>query len=256
MKCSNVDGTKGEGIFSGQSGSDHILLAREGDAVLGIDEGTKLLDVDSPSLNGNGQFAFRGSILGTGVERTARRVIFSNGIGSGLKIVAREGDQAPGADSEVKFNSFHSPSLNARGQTAFLGHLEGSQIDDSNDRGIYAQDLAGTLHLIARKGGAIDVSDDPMASDFRTVSSLSFLDTRGNEAGRASGFNDLGQLAFRAEFTDGSEGVFVSNLVAVPEPSTLVMFLLMALAMLQRRQAARASCERSLTVAVQFFCVP
>ena len=158
-----VDGTYGGGIFSGQSGSDHIILAREGDAVLGIDEGAKLIDVDSPSLNGNGQFAFRGSILGTGVESTARRAIFSNGIGSGLKIVAREEGQAPGADSEVKFNSFHSPSLNARGQTAFLGHLEGSQIDDSNDRGIYAQDLAGTLHLIARKGGAIDVSDDPMA---------------------------------------------------------------------------------------------
>jgi hypothetical protein len=36
----------------------------------------------------------------------------------------------------------------------------------------------------------------------------------GNSDNRRSAFNNLGQLAFWASFTDGSQGVFVSNAVA------------------------------------------
>ena len=64
-----------------------------------------------------------------------------------------------------------------------------------------------------------------------------------------------GNWHFEQNSLTGRKASLSPNLVAVPEPSTLVMFLLMALAMLQRRQAARASCERSLTVAVQFLYV-
>ena len=44
-----------------------------------------------------------------------------------------------------------------------------------------------------------------------------------NSGDRSSGFNNLGQLAFRAYFTDGTGGIFVSNRVAIPEPSTLAL---------------------------------
>ena len=54
--------------------------------------------------------------------------------------------------------------------------------------------------------------------DFRTVNSLGFTANTGNGDGRPSGFNDLGQLGFFASFTDGSQGIFVSNLVAIPDP--------------------------------------
>lgn len=32
--------------------------------------------------------------------------------------------------------------------------------------------------------------------------------------------NDRGQIVFQAEFTDGTQGIFISNAVAVPEPAT------------------------------------
>ena len=61
-----------------------------------------------------------------------------------------------------------------------------------------------------------------------------------NHAG-ASGFNDRGQVAFLATFTDGSSGLFVSNLVAVPEPDTglLCCLVVMAMGLCRRRQEAR-----------------
>ncbi len=45
-----------------------------------------------------------------------------------------------------------------------------------------------------------------------------------------TGLNDNGQLAFRAQFTDGSSGIFIANLgtpAAIPEPAGLgVLFVL------------------------------
>jgi hypothetical protein len=53
-------------------------------------------------------------------------------------------------------------------------------------------------------------------SDFRTVSTVTLGSLQqeagsGNEDGRPSTFNDHGQVAFLASFTDGSSGVFVSD---------------------------------------------
>jgi len=47
------------------------------------------------------------------------------------------------------------------------------------------------------------------------------LNTSGNEDGRSRGFNNLGQLAFRASFTDGSAGIFVADLT--PTTPTLLL---------------------------------
>ena len=56
-------------------------------------------------------------------------------------------------------------------------------------------------------------------------------------SGRTSGFNNLGQLAFAATFTDFSRGIFVSNRVAVPEPSSLLLAALAAAGLFWRRRA-------------------
>ena len=61
------------------------------------------------------------------------------------------------------------------------------------------------------------------AIDLAPVNFVDFIGGSGNQDGRGSGFNDLGQITFSARFTDGSYGVFVSNVVAVPEPSTIVL---------------------------------
>jgi hypothetical protein len=50
--------------------------------------------------------------------------------------------------------------------------------------------------------------------DFRTISELNRTDHNANSNGWPSAFNNLGQIAFWASFTDGSQGIFVSNKVA------------------------------------------
>ena len=83
-------------------------------------------------------------------------------------------------------------------------------MDFTNDRGIWATDTSGALQLIARTGDQLEVAP----GDFRTISDLDFVAATGNGDGRQSGFNNFGQLVFWASFTDGSQGVFVSNVVA------------------------------------------
>jgi hypothetical protein len=84
------------------------------------------------------------------------------------------------------------------------------------------------LQLIAREGDLLEIAP----GDSRTVNLLYFLSRvpgtlpTGNSDGRPSAFNNLVQLAFQASFTDGSQGIFVSNRVAVPEPSSLVLLTL------------------------------
>ncbi len=93
------------------------------------------------------------------------------------------------------------------------------------------------MTLIAREGDLLDVEDGP-GTDFRTISRLLFFDfsNTGNGDGRASSFNDLGQLVFSASFTDGTQGIFVSDLVAIPEPTSVVLGAIGLFGLLARRR--------------------
>jgi hypothetical protein len=91
-----------------------------------------------------------------------------------------------------------------------------------NDRGIWATDHMGALQLIARTGDLLEVAP----ADFRTIRELYFVAGASNSDGRPSGFNNLGQLAFWARFTDGTEGVFVSNRVITAEPASVALLAL------------------------------
>jgi hypothetical protein len=181
-------------------------------------------------LNDAGQTAFRGSVNSSSTTNTG---IWSEGGGSGLALVAREGNMAPGTSDN--FINFLGLSLNEPGQTAFVGVLS-----DGFDRGIWAENRSGVLTLIARRGDLLDVDDGP-GTDFRTISDLIFTFGTGNGDGQRSGFNNLGQLAFVANFTDGSSGVFVSNLAAIPEPSTLLLGALASMGLLMRRRRPKLS---------------
>ncbi len=75
------------------------------------------------------------------------------------------------------------------------------------------------LQLNIREGELFEVAP----GDFRVVRGLSFAFGTGNSDGRPSGFKSSGQLAFRALITDGSQGILVSNRVAIPEPSSLLI---------------------------------
>ncbi|MBA3483847.1 MAG: hypothetical protein H0T51_18740 [Pirellulales bacterium] len=220
-----VPGLNDSGIWSQRSGP-LALVAREGDQAPGTPAGIVFGHFsNAPVLNAAGHTAFVGTL-----QRGDGGVTFSNNSGiwsdrSGtLELVAREGNQAPGTPSGTNFDFMPRNSsiiLNAAGQMAVFASLQSGSggVNSSNNSGIWAEDVAGVLRLIVRTGDMLEVAP----SDFRTVSSLSFRGDSGNEDGRGSGFNDLGQVAFSATFTDGSSGVFVSNLATVPEPMSLAL---------------------------------
>jgi hypothetical protein len=196
------------------------------------------------SLNSTGKMTFT-TIMQSGVGGV--NSANDDGIWAGkeeLTLIAREGQQAPGVPEGVTFGFpnvrvFDDPTINSRGQVAFGASLSlGVGIDA--DSGIWAQNIDGELELIVRTGDTIEVSP----GNVRVVKDVFFSGSivgraSGNEDGRNSLFNDRGQLLFSASFTDGSTGLFISNLVAVPEPSTALLAIGMV-AVLSGRKSVRA----------------
>jgi hypothetical protein len=73
-----------------------------------------------------------------------------------------------------------------------------------------------------REGDAIEVApnDDRIIKSFELTDNTFF--GSGNNDGHRSPFNNRGQWAFQALFNGGSNGIFVSDFVAVPEPTSLI----------------------------------
>lgn len=224
----SVTGDNDSGIWA-QNGNSLDLVAREGDQAPGTPAGATFWTLlNPPAINIEGETVFVGSLRSGvgGVTSDNDTGIWVNRNGA-LELVAREGSPAPGTSPSSNFSSFSTrgsdlPVINAFGRVAFSAIMQGPNFG----RGIWAEDLAGMLRLIVRQGDMLEVAP----GDFRTVSSLSF---RGEavfeDSRRGSGFNDLGQVAFHATFTDGSSGVFVSDVATIPEPATLLLAALCAL---------------------------
>ncbi len=220
VRGGGVTASNNTGIWSEGSGS-LALAVRSGEHAPGTPTDVNFVGFEPPRLNAAGKIAFQAHLTGNGVDTTNDDGIWSDGFGA-LELVARKGDHAPGTPDGVLFDaSTTSFSFNALGQTAFLSSLRGAGVDSTNDQGIWAADVSGMLHLIARDGDLLEVAP----GDFRTIAELEFLGHSGLDDGRGSGFNERGELAFLAHLTDGTSGIFISDLVAVPEPSSEILML-------------------------------
>jgi hypothetical protein len=209
-------------IWAGADADSLRLVAREGDTAPG--SATQFPELGFPVINARGDILFTASIdfqnIGIWRERAGT-----------LEPVALADDAAPDLPAGAVFEFFNDPTMNAAGQVAFAAVLkvgEGGVTEDSNS-GLWASDVDGVLHLVARAGDEVDVDNGP-GVDLRIFSGFSishsaifFGQGSGNEDGRPSYFNDRGQLAFWASFTDGTSGVFISDAVAVPESSGRIL---------------------------------
>jgi hypothetical protein len=80
-----------------------------------------------------------------------------------------------------------------------------------------------SLAKVVRTGDEINVGteEDPL---LKTISNITLPNatstSSGGGDGRTSLFNDSGILLYNLSFTDGSSGVFTSDLSVVPEPAT------------------------------------
>ncbi len=228
-----VDFSNDHALFRGGLGEEIKMIARAGSPAptSAPDEYYDGISSDS-IINGGGQILFTAAFDGVGVNDANNNVLLRYHPDGGVEVIARDGDPAPGAENGVNLGAsrtFLDFALNGLGQAAFVAGLS------DNSTALYAEDLSGDLTLIVRTGDLLDVSDDPLMPDLREVQSFEFIGGSGNQDGRRSAFNERGQLAFTASFTDGSQGVFVSDLVAVPEPTSAV-FIAVALTLVSTRR--------------------
>jgi hypothetical protein len=207
-------GFGGDSVWLADSGN-LTLIARRGTHAPGTPSGVNFEDFGGwSSLNEAGHALLNVLLSGTGVDVSNDQALFLRDRVGNLTPVFRFGNQAPGTITGTVFALKQELGLarvlNNAGQVASVQGLAGPGVDSTNDFGIWATDQSGALQLVVRKGNDLEVAP----GDVRTISDLSFVGDTGNANGWPSAFNNVGQLAFWASFTDGSQGVFVSNKVA------------------------------------------
>ncbi len=214
-------GTSNSGIFIGVPGSVQAIALQGNSAPAGGNYSSFAL----PVLNGAGQVAFSANLIGG----SATSGIFVGAPGA-LQTAALQGTVAPGGGNFSVFD--FPPQLNGLGQVAFAASLTGPGVNGTNDRGVYAG-LPGALVKVIREGDLIDV-DPGVGVDLRTVSAFGLRGAgngfpSGGEDGRGIDFTDNGLVSYTLAFTNGTSGDFYSSLIAIPEPSSIVLMSMLGL---------------------------
>jgi hypothetical protein len=139
-----------EGIFVTDATGAVNLVAREGEIAPGTS--SPLYALSDLAIDGLNRVSVIASLYlapadeGKGIWRTGP---------SGLELVARAGDPAPGADPGQAFFSFADIFANGAGLLAFEGSLRGAGVSDANDNGIWRENASGGFDLIAREGDPV-----------------------------------------------------------------------------------------------------
>ena len=135
-------------------------VAFTGHPAPGTEPGTTFgVSLADPVINNAGQVAFRGFVAGDSVIVAGPENVVGNSLGvwsegSGeLRLVAREGSSAPGADAVFYRNAFNNLRINDAGQVVIGAVLFGESVGSFQDTGVWAEvDGAGNgLTLIAQE---------------------------------------------------------------------------------------------------------
>ena len=147
--------------------------------------------------------AFIGKLKVAGAVTAAKAIgIWTNAGAGGLKLVALRGNVAPDCGS-AKFSTFLSVLLPDNGSAIFLAKLAvvGS-VTSRNDLGIWSQDSAANVHLVAREGQQIVVNGVT-----KTILTIAAFPPLATIAGQSRGMNISSDIVFRATFTDATQAV-------------------------------------------------
>jgi hypothetical protein len=224
-----IPGVNDQGVWEGAMNIS-ALVARTGDQVPGLPTGTVFTSFTDTGLTDGVPFGGTATVLahvsGPGITNANDTGLWA-GVPGNLHLLLRDGDQlADGVNSPLTITGLTHFIMNHAGQIALsLG-----------DGSIIGTNKAGEWIIVARPGDQFQVAP----GDVRTIASLSFLQG-GQSSGGPTPFNDLGQVAFSATFTDGSSGMFVSS---VPEPSMLVLAALGGLTLLAVAKLKRMGNDR------------
>ncbi len=177
---------------------DNTLIAREGNRPGGTPTSTQFSSFGAPRLNDAGDVAYSAFLKTTTGDVTADN---NSGLWRGSTLIAREGFQAPGTTDGTVFSSFFSPAMNNGGQLAYEAFLRTGSGDatSTNNNGLWLAGRYGDHLLVVREGDILNG---------KTVSVMSFNASPTSDS-HGAGFNDYGQLAYSAGFTDGTTAVVV-----------------------------------------------
>jgi hypothetical protein len=191
-----VNGLNDSAIYLADGGGVQVI-AREGDSAAGVGPGVAIGPMNqtsnvfhAPLLNASGRYAF-----GSGLTKDNAPQNYSavwTGAGGEYELVTAVGLEAPGTEHGTVFSRVNNAGLNASGQVAVWGELTGTQIDNTNQEGVWIWEQ-GTLGLAARVGGPVpDAGPDAVISRLYQPS-----------------INDAGQLVFSGHV--GGPGVDDTN---------------------------------------------
>lgn len=163
------------------------LVARSGDAAPGAGQGVvfdEFIPYGPPGFNDAGQSLFLASIIDSADNSPQGLGLWSQGTGT-LQLVARTGDQAPGAGPGITFAGITNPVINDAGRVVFAGELSGPGVNSTNRFGIWSN-VNGSLELIAREG-----DQAPGLTPGAVFENI-----------KAPLFNDAGHIAFHSGLND------------------------------------------------------
>jgi len=229
------------GVWAGSPGNLSLLAATSQPATA-AGPGVLFGQLGATAINGSDQVGFVAKLTGAGVNNNNDTSVWMASE-HGSTMIAREGSQAPGLPAGFTMGSLFSYpqevdyAINAAGQMALLANY--FDLQGNSHRAIWETGADGHLIPILTVGDKLFVGGVE-----RTILLLSTrLGETGLQDGRWSAFNEAGQIAFVATFTDGTHGVFVSDSVIVPEPSTVVLASMAAIGLAGLHRVRR--CRRN-----------
>lgn len=160
-----------------QRNNDLTLIARQGDQAPAAPTGAVFSALSALAFNNSGFVAYNGRLKpGTGgIDSLNDQGVWSDGNGS-MRIVAREGDQAPGLSPGARFSDvLGDPSLNHSGDVAFTAMLQSGAggVTPTNAPTVW-REQNGTLGFVAQGGS--QAPGAPAGTNFVDFSSTSIND--------------------------------------------------------------------------------
>ncbi|MFO0937984.1 MAG: choice-of-anchor tandem repeat NxxGxxAF-containing protein [Gemmataceae bacterium] len=210
-------------VWVGDSQVNRQMVFRTGDQVPGLPTGVVFAGVGIPKAYGN-TVVYSSTVAGTGVTTSNDNYIGKWTSGTGIQVVAREGDVAPGTGGAT-FGNFvtaslgdgSTPVVGTDGTIAFRAPLLGTGVTAGvNDAAIFLN-RNGVNLLLARRGDVISLGEGQgtgTIADLTLTSSIA-----GMTVGSATLASD-GSIAYLATLTDGRSVILFSP---VPEPTTIIM---------------------------------
>jgi hypothetical protein len=192
-----------------------------------------LFGESTPSIDDGGRVAFSTGLAGPGVNGSNDRALYFGAPGD-LRLVAREGDPAPGFPAGNVFAELEAGTyeLNDVGHLVFMSTLSGPDVYGGGTA-IWVSNADGTTTLVAQSGDLVDLGN----GDVRRADGVFVAGKFGPLAtfGEGAQLTNDGRLVYWAGFGSGPTMTWALLTTTVPEPAAGASLLAIAVVLRRRR---------------------